>query len=158
MQHATGKKNNKWKFNLKLIIQGTNIISKTARQFHVHSITNTGHKSCSNGVYTGTGVSALALQSQCEGLQGYENFFQLLLGGHISQFSVTIKLGRRLEDVEEEFRLINEMKIQENSNLAEMVLRSSTSETTSSTYNSSCLISPNIWWSRCPVDRIFQRS
>ncbi|KAJ6702452.1 hypothetical protein OIU74_013584 [Salix koriyanagi] len=50
------------------------------------------------------------------------------------------------------------MKVKINSNLAKMVLCSSTTETSSGTYNGSSFISPTIRWSRCPVNSILQRS
>uniref|UniRef100_A0A2P2MII7 NADPH:quinone oxidoreductase n=1 Tax=Rhizophora mucronata TaxID=61149 RepID=A0A2P2MII7_RHIMU len=49
------------------------------------------------------------------------------------------------------------MKVEINTNLAKMILRSPTAKTSSSTYNGSSFVSPTVWRPRCPVNGIFQR-
>ena len=91
-------------------------------------------------------------------MQGYENFLQLLLDWFVNQITIAIKLCRRFTCVQEELRFVDEMKIEKNSNLAKVILWPFPTRTSWSTYNCSCFVSANIWWSRCPVNCILQWS
>lgn len=55
--------------------------------------------------------------AQCEFLQGQKDFLQPLLGGLMDQVAVGVELCRRLECLHEKLRFVDEMEVQENSDL-----------------------------------------
>ncbi|WVY99770.1 hypothetical protein V8G54_025840 [Vigna mungo] len=63
-------------------------------------------------------VLIFPLKSKGKCLQGQKDFLQLNFGIFINQVTITVKLCWWLECIDEEFRFVDEMKIQKYSNLA----------------------------------------
>lgn len=96
------------------------------------------------------------LEPQSKSLERENDLFEPLLDISINQVTVTIKLLWRLECLYEELRLVNEMEVQENTDLAQVVLRPAPAKTSSSTDNRTGFVSPAVLASRCPVNGILQ--
>lgn len=102
-------------------------------------------------------IFLLPLETQCICLQRQKDLFQPLLWFSMDKVSIVIKLSRRIKCVHVKLRLINKVKVNEDSYLTEMILWASPTPTSSGTNNCSSFITPNIWWSRCPIYSVLQR-
>lgn len=65
---------------------------------------------------------AVTMKAQCEALQCKKNRPESFLGLGVDQVAITVKLWWRLESIEEELGLVDEVKVEVNPNLSEVVL------------------------------------
>lgn len=89
-------------------------------------------------------------------MERFKDFFQAFSSFRVNQIPIAIELLWWLASEDEQLGLVDEMDVEENSDLAQMELHPRSSGTSGGRNNGCSLVGPNVGGSRSPIKSILQ--